>query len=71
MDQAQQPLRPRQQALGLVSPLAVLERGYAIVQREGAPVHDAAELQRGDLVRLRFGRGGALARIEQIEQTGG
>ena len=71
MEKARQALSAREQALGLVSPLAVLERGYAIVQREGAAVRDSADLRPGDLVRLRFGRGGALARIEQTEQTGG
>jgi exodeoxyribonuclease VII large subunit len=49
------------------SPLACLERGYAIVRREDgtqAVVRDAATIAPGDAVRLVLARGRAAARIE-------
>ncbi len=48
-------------------PHAPLERGYAMVLREGVVVRNASQLQIGDEVRARFGRGAARARIERIE----
>lgn len=57
----------RQQAqdrLQALSPLAVLERGYALVYSgENLLVKDAAQLQAKDTVRLRFARGGATASV--------
>ncbi len=51
--------------LGALSPLATLERGYAIVERaDGTPVTRAADLQRGDAVELRLRDGVRAARIE-------
>jgi exodeoxyribonuclease VII large subunit len=52
--------------LDSLSPLAVLDRGYALVWRvrDGVLVRDAAELARGERLRLRFARGEARARIE-------
>jgi len=50
-------------------PNAPLRRGYAMLFREGAVVRSAAQLRVGDEVRARFGRGGARARIESIEQS--
>ena len=52
--------------LDSLSPLAVLDRGYALVWRvrDGTLVRDAGELAGGERVRLRFARGEARARIE-------
>ena len=51
--------------LGALSPLATLERGYAIVARaDGTPVTSAAALQRGDAVELRLRDGVRAARVE-------
>ena len=51
--------------LRALSPLATLERGYAIVAREdGMPVISAAGLATGDRVRLQFADGTQPARIE-------
>ncbi len=53
-------------ALQLVSPLAVLARGYAIVFREGrrAPILSSAEVRPGDRIRVRLSEGeiGAVVR---------
>jgi exodeoxyribonuclease VII large subunit len=52
--------------LDSLSPLAVLDRGYALVwsDRHGALVRDAGTLATGDRLRLRFARGEARARVE-------
>jgi exodeoxyribonuclease VII large subunit len=52
-----------------VSPLAVLDRGYSIAQKmpEGAVVKDSEQLEVGDVLKLRFARGGALCRVERKE----
>jgi exodeoxyribonuclease VII large subunit len=56
--------------LGALSPLACLERGYAIVRRgsiDGPIVRDAAALHAGDDVALVLARGRAFGRIERTE----
>src|SRR6266446_6670825 len=56
--------------LDALSPLACLERGYAIVRRgdsTGPVVRDADTLAAGDAVALVFARGRARARIEGTE----
>jgi exodeoxyribonuclease VII large subunit len=56
-----QQARNRLQAL---SPLAVLERGYALVYSEEARlVKDGSQLHTNETVRLRFARGSAMANI--------
>lgn len=52
--------------LHALSPLAVLVRGYAIADRDGAVVRDAASLAVGDHLRLRFGAGEADAVVEAV-----
>ena len=51
-------------ALSLLNPQAVLERGYAIVTaREAEVVSDARQVRAGDDVELRFARGRAAATV--------
>ena len=57
----------RTEALRGADPHAPLERGYAMVLREGVVVRNASQLKIGDEIRARFGRGAARARIERIE----
>lgn len=52
--------------LDAVSPLKVLERGYAIAYKDGAVVKSAAQLNTGDAVELRLSQGKAAARIESV-----
>jgi exodeoxyribonuclease VII large subunit len=53
-------------SLGALNPLAVLSRGYALVQTEaGKVIPAAAELQVGDRVGLRFADGSARVRVEE------
>lgn len=51
-----------------LSPLAVLDRGYAIVtmQETRAVVRDVAQVSAGDLLHIRFAKGSALARTEEL-----
>lgn len=59
-----------QRALQAVSPLATLERGYAIAtDPAGEAVTDAARLAAGEELTLRFARGSATATVTKI-QTG-
>ena len=62
-------LAERSGRLGALSPLAVLERGYSITHKlpEERIVKDAAELQVGDALRIRFAYGKALCRVEEKE----
>jgi len=56
-----------QRALHAISPLATLERGYAIVANAaGEAVTDAAQLAAGESLVLRFARGGADAIVTKI-----
>jgi exodeoxyribonuclease VII large subunit len=55
-----------------LSPLAVLARGYAIVQREdGAVVRRAEETRRGERIAIRLSEGTLSARVEEVETTTG
>ncbi len=53
--------------LGALSPLNVLSRGYALVQREGGHVVSSAhKLAAGDVADLRFSDGTARVRVEAV-----
>jgi exodeoxyribonuclease VII large subunit len=63
-------LERQEHALGALSPLACLERGYAIVRQgalDGPVVRDAAALHPGDTVALVLSRGRAYGRVERTE----
>jgi len=76
MDAALRALHARDQAhldrlmssLAHLAPQSVLERGYSMV-RDGAGqlVRDAAALQAGADLEITFARGGALARVESVQ----
>lgn len=54
--------------LDAMSPLRVLGRGYAMATRGGATVNDAAALQKGDRLSVRFAKGSAECVVEKIKQ---
>jgi exodeoxyribonuclease VII large subunit len=57
-----------QRGLDAISPLATMERGFAIVATSrGALVTDAAQIAVGDALALRFARGGASASVTAIQ----
>ena len=53
--------------LETLSPLAVVSRGYSIVECQGKVIREASRLKIGDEIRVRFSRGTAQARIESID----
>ena len=57
-------------ALNNISPLATLERGYAIVQRlpEQQVVRDAATVQVGDKIEARLSKGVLLCTVDEVKQ---
>lgn len=46
-----------------LSPLAVLAKGYAVVQKDGVAVRDAAQLKTGDVLGVRLARGSVEAKV--------
>jgi exodeoxyribonuclease VII large subunit len=52
-------------ALETLSPLAILDRGYALVfDASGQLVKDAAQVKRGDEIKARVARGEILATVK-------
>jgi exodeoxyribonuclease VII large subunit len=60
-------LERAQAALDTENPLRSLERGYAIVTKDGVAVHDARSLSIGDAVSARVQRGTFGARVESVQ----
>lgn len=57
-------------SLDALSPLAVLQRGYAIAQdTSGKPLRDAAAVTAGDQVTVRLSKGKLNTRVETVEET--
>ena len=57
-------------SLDALSPLAVLQRGYAIAQdASGRPLRDAATVSAGDEVTVRLAKGKLNTRVETLDQT--
>ena len=58
--------------LELVSPLAVLARGYSLAYKEpaGALVKKAEDVRAGESVRLRLSQGGLMCRVEEVFPEG-
>jgi exodeoxyribonuclease VII large subunit len=57
-------------SLDALSPLAVLQRGYAIAQDEdGKLLRDAKSVSVGDSVKVRLAKGTLATRVEGIEDS--
>ena len=68
LQQARERLGLAAASLDALSPLAVLQRGYAIVQdSSGALLRDSSSVTVGDEVRVRLTRGRLTARVEKVE----
>ena len=52
------------QALQLLAPSRVLERGYSIVEHDGAILRDSAKVQAGDAITVRLARGSIDAEVK-------
>jgi exodeoxyribonuclease VII large subunit len=56
-------------SLDAMSPLAVLQRGYALAQKvDGALLRDARSIAVGDSIKVKLAKGRLGARVEEIEQ---
>src|SRR2546425_11949674 len=70
LEQAKQRFGLAAASLDALSPLAVLQRGYAIAQdQEGRLVRDAQAVSIGDSLRLRLARGKLNCRVERAEDN--
>jgi exodeoxyribonuclease VII large subunit len=69
LDDTKQRVKLAERALVSLSPLATLERGYAIVQRSdgGALVTDAAKIGRGTEIDVRLARGTLSATVDDTD----
>jgi exodeoxyribonuclease VII large subunit len=54
--------------LHALSPLRVLERGYALASHQGKVITDAAAVRPGDRLELRFARGRAHATVDDTDE---
>lgn len=70
LERRQEGLLGLRASLEHLNPQSVLERGYSIVTGErGDIVRSASQLRAGERLRLGFARGGAAARVEQVEES--
>jgi exodeoxyribonuclease VII large subunit len=68
LDEAKKRLGLAAASLDALSPLAVLQRGYAIAQSEdGRLLRDAESVSIGDSIRVRLAKGTLSARVESVE----
>lgn len=68
LEEARARLAVTMASLDALSPLAVLQRGYALAQdEEGRLLRDASAVEAGAAVHLRLARGALLARVEKTE----
>jgi len=63
--QAENRLAIAARALNSVSPLATLERGYAIVQRDNEVISNASDLTPGDKIEARLAQGSVQATVDK------
>ncbi|NKB37998.1 MAG: exodeoxyribonuclease VII large subunit [Gammaproteobacteria bacterium] len=71
LEHANQRMQHLNHALHTISPLATLERGYAIVThgQQNQIVRDAEQIQSGDIIRTRLARGEIEARVESLKKA--
>mgnify|MGYP000890055985 CR=1 FL=1 len=70
LEERRKELRRKMEQLAMVNPLAVLNRGYSLCFREtdGRLVREAAEVARGDFLRITFRRGRLRTVVEEVEE---
>ena len=61
-------LEQQGRALHTVSPLATLERGYAIVTHNDTIVRNAADVKTGELVKSRLAKGNLYSKVTKIDK---
>ena len=71
IDNAKRQLALRASSLDAMSPLKVLERGYAIAHDEhGRVIREASATSAGEQVRLRLWKGSLDCRVEVVTEPG-
>lgn len=68
LDYAESRLIANADMISALNPLGVLSRGYSVAKAAGRVVTDAGTLSVGDVVELKFGKGGAAAEILKITE---
>jgi exodeoxyribonuclease VII large subunit len=70
LTQRRQAFELAKRTLDAVSPLATLDRGFAIVTRgsDGRLIRDSRELRRGEAIEARLGRGRVRAQVTDITE---
>lgn len=71
LDACEQRLHQRMRELTMLSPYRVLERGYAIVTRDGLPMTACAQLHENDRIQIRFVDGSVSAGVLPEEKKEG
>lgn len=66
LEQRKQQVLSLSSRLHALSPLAVLERGYAVCRIDGRIVRDASTLRVGERLSVRFHKGSAICRVESL-----
>ena len=57
-------------SLDALSPLAVLQRGFAVAQKQdGSLLRDAKQVMMGDAIKIRLAKGRLGARVESVEES--
>jgi len=70
MEEARKRLGLAAASLDALSPLAVLQRGYAIAQRpDGTLLRDADSVAVGDSISVRLAKGKLTASVEEVEKS--
>lgn len=54
--------------LDAYSPLKVLSRGYSVVTKEDQVISSSAKLRKDDEIFVRFAKGGAVCKVEQVKR---
>ncbi len=55
--------------LNVMSPLAVLERGYSITFKDNVPVKDVKQLKKGDTLHTSLAKGIVISKVEEIKRS--
>lgn len=54
--------------LEILNPLAVLKRGFAVIEKEGVLIGTASKLKKNDIIKIIFAKGSAQAQIQEIKK---
>jgi len=67
LDNAENTLQKHAQSVSDLNPMAVLSRGYSAAKHNGKMIRSADELSVGDIIDVRFNKGGVSAAVKEIK----